>query len=57
MDLVKTFVTGDQTWDINIQGTTQEPLFQASQIGKLLDIKNIREALSHFNESQKVVSI
>jgi hypothetical protein len=36
--------------DINILGTADDPLFQASQIGKLLGSVNIRE---YFNEDER----
>ena len=42
MDLVKLFNTGaDKQVTINVQGTEDEPLFQANQIGELLGLKNI----------------
>ena len=39
MDIIKLFVDNEENIEINIQGTIDEPLFQANQIGKLLDIK------------------
>ena len=41
--------------DIAIYGTYEEPLFKAKDIGDLLEIKNIRDTISNFNEKQKGV--
>jgi prophage antirepressor-like protein len=38
---------------INIQGTLENPLFQASQIGKLLGIKNINQNITDFDNEEK----
>ena len=38
---------------INIQGTPEEPLFQANQIGSLLGLVNIRETIKDFDEDEK----
>ena len=42
MDIIKAFKLNEQEIKVNIQGTQDEPLFQANQIGKILDIKKIR---------------
>ena len=55
MDILKSFNLNNQEYQINIQGTHDEPLFQANQIGKLLGIKNIREVLRNFDDDEKVV--
>jgi prophage antirepressor-like protein len=55
MDILKSFSLCGSDYPINIQGTIENPLFQVNQIGKLLNIKNIRNQTSKFNESQKVV--
>lgn len=39
--------------EINIQGTFEDPLFQANQIGRLLGIKNIRELIRDFGEDER----
>lgn len=57
MDILKAFSLFDENHHINIQGTLEEPLFQANQIGKLLDLRNIRENLRDFNEKDKIVSL
>ena len=40
---------------INIQGTPEDPLFQASQIGELLEIAAIRSTVRDFDDDEKVV--
>ena len=44
----------DTEYQINIQGTLEDPLFQANQIGKLLGISNIRENLRDFSDDEKM---
>jgi prophage antirepressor-like protein len=56
MDILKSFSLCGSEYPINIQGTIEDPLFQINQIGKLLDIKNIRNQTSKFNETQKVIT-
>jgi len=55
MDIIKLFVDNVDNIEINIKGTIDEPLFQANQIGELLGLKNIRESIRDFDDSQKVV--
>ncbi len=57
MDLVKAFTENNQTVTVNIQGTHDDPLFQANQIGELLDIKNIRDTLGGFDEDEDEVHV
>ena len=57
MDILKAFSLLDTEYQINIQGTLENPLFQANQIGKLLGISNIRENLRDFSENEKGVSL
>ncbi len=40
---------------LNIQGTLDDPLFQANQIGQLLGLKNVRDSIKGFDETQKGV--
>lgn len=40
---------------INIQGSIDDPLFQANQIGPLLGLSNIRESIRDFDETERVV--
>lgn len=59
MDIVKAFEAAglERGVTINIHGTHDAPLFQASQIGKLLGLKNIRETIKHFDDDEKGVSL
>ena len=57
MDILKAFSLLDAEYHINIQGTLEDPLFQANQIGKLLGIRNIRENLKDFSDKEKGVSL
>ena len=54
MDILKIFNLYDKDFHINIIGTVEEPLFQANQIGKLLDIKNIRSTIKDFDCDEKI---
>jgi len=49
--LVKKF----QENDITIYGTFEEPLFKAKDIGELLGIKNIRDTVKDFDDTQRCV--
>lgn len=55
MDILKAFKLNDVEIQINISGTEDEPLFQANQIGNLLEIANIRQNIRDFDDSEKVV--
>jgi len=57
MDILKAFKINIDEFPVNILGTQDEPLFQANQIAKILDMKNIREVLRTFNEDEKGVSL
>jgi len=57
MDILKAFSLLNEQNEINIQGTLEEPLFQANQIGVLLDIKNIRQNIQNFDDKEKVVCL
>jgi len=54
MDILKAFSLYDKEYHINIQGSVENPLFQANQIGKLLEIAKIRNHMLNFNENDKV---
>jgi prophage antirepressor-like protein len=56
MDILKAFSLFDVEHHINIQGTLENPLFQANQIGKLIGIINMRESLRDFLDNEKVVT-
>ena len=55
MDIVKAFsnVGLSHGVSINIQGTPEDPLFQAKQIGTLLGLVNIHESMKDFDEDEK----
>jgi anti-repressor protein len=55
MDIVKAFNTNDLDTEIVIKGTSNEPLFRASDIGNVLDISIIRSVIRDFDETEKVV--
>lgn len=54
MDILKSFIQDGKEILINIQGTYDEPLFQANQIGKLLGLTNIRKTIAKFDEDEKI---
>ena len=54
MDILKAFSLYDKEYPINIQGSIDEPLFQANQIGKLLDMAKIQNQMSNFDDTEKV---
>ena len=54
MDILKCFKLIDKEFILNIEGTVDEPLFQANQIGKILDFKCIHDSLKDFEEDEKV---
>jgi prophage antirepressor-like protein len=54
MDILKAFSLYDKEYHINIQGTLENPLFQANQIGKLLEMKKIYNQMCKLDNSQKV---
>jgi len=56
MDILKAFSLHDKEYTINIQGTVDEPLFQANQIAALLEMNNLRKSMMNFDETDKVVS-
>ena len=55
MDFVKDFLFEDKEIAVNIQEDDAGPLFQASQIGKVLGLSNIRVAIQDFDETEKCI--
>jgi len=55
MDIVKAFNTNDLHTEIVIKGTVNDPLFRASDVGLVLDIKIINSVIRDFDESEKVL--
>jgi len=54
MEILRAFIP-DIGISINVQGTPEAPLFQASQIGELLGLSNIRDAIKHFDDDEKAL--
>src|SRR5579872_1996396 len=55
MDIIKAFEANELTIHITIQGSTEEPLFRASDIGTVLGISNIHTSIKDFDGSEKVI--
>ncbi len=55
MDIVNVFISNEETCNINIIGSYDEPLFQANQIAKILDIKNINSTIKNFDNDEKII--
>lgn len=55
MDIVKAFTANNMHTEIVIHGTMENPLFRASDVALVLDMKNIRTILMEFDETEKVV--
>lgn len=55
MDILKVFKLNTNEYDVLIQGTIDKPLFLASDIGKILDIKTIRTSIHDFSEKEKTL--
>lgn len=55
MDILKAFKLVNKDIEINIQGTCGELLFQANQIGKILELKCIVENIRDFNQDEKLL--
>jgi prophage antirepressor-like protein len=56
-DINNLLVTTFKNNNIQIFGTWDNPLFKANDIGALLGIKNIRDTISEFDDTQKRVSV
>ena len=54
MDLLRIFNLVDDRHDVNVQGTYEEPLFQADHIGDLLGMKKIGDTIKDFSVKYKV---
>jgi prophage antirepressor-like protein len=53
MDIIKAFKNNELTIHVTIQGSHEEPLFRASDIGTVLEISNIRTSIKDFDFSEK----
>ena len=54
MDILKAFVLDGKEHNINILWKDEKPLFRASEIGNILDIKDIHTSIRNFDEDEKV---
>ncbi len=54
MDIVKAFNSNNLHTDITIKGTYEDPLFRASDVGLILDIKFIHNSIKDFDNDEKV---
>ena len=57
MDIVRAFADPGATHgiSINIQGTPEDPLFQANQIGALLGLVNVHESIKDFDDDERAI--
>ena len=51
MDLLKAFTFDNREHSINIQGTPDNPLFHANQVGGLLGLKRVHDSIIDFPDS------
>ena len=49
MDILKAFVLDGKEHNINILWKDEKPLFRASEIGNILDIKDIHTSIRNFD--------
>jgi prophage antirepressor-like protein len=56
MEIVKAFNSNSLHTDIVIQGTHEEPLFRASDIGEILEMSNIRVTIQNYDDTERHVS-
>lgn len=57
MDLVTAFTNNNLNIQITIKGSIETPLFRASDIGEVLEIKNIHQTIHDFDETEKVLTV
>ena len=55
MEIFRTFIFEQSTHDVHIVLKDGEPIFRANDVGKVLDIKNIRSSTQNFTHEEKVV--
>ena len=56
MDILQAFVLDGTTHNVAIKWDNDKPLFRASEIGNILEIKNVRMSLKSFDDDERVVS-
>lgn len=57
MEIVKAFNSNNLHTEIVIKGTYDTPLFRASDIGEILEMGNIRQSISSFDNTEKCAVI
>jgi prophage antirepressor-like protein len=57
MDILKSFKLLDKEYDINIIGSIDEPLFQASHIANILGLKRVHDSIIDFDDEEKVLRL
>jgi prophage antirepressor-like protein len=57
MDIVQAFNSNNLHTEITIKGTQEDPLFRASDIGLILDIKQIRNNIKDYDPDEKVAHL
>jgi prophage antirepressor-like protein len=57
MDILQSFVLDGTNYEVNILWKDEKPLFRASEIGNILDIKNVHSAISGFDNTEKEVIV
>jgi prophage antirepressor-like protein len=55
MDILKCLELIDNNYKLNIEGTPEEPLYQANQVGIILDLRNIHDSLQDYDDTEKVL--
>lgn len=53
MEIVKSFTNNTKEYNITIKGTEKNPLFRATDIGEILGLKQIRNTIQDFDETEK----
>jgi prophage antirepressor-like protein len=57
MDILQAFVLDNTTHNVAIKWADDKPLFRASEIGDILEIKNVRTSIKNFDLDEKQVLI
>jgi len=57
MEIIKAFENNEVGMHITIKGTPEEPLFRASDVAAVFEITNIRQNISDFDNTEKVVCL
>lgn len=55
MNILKCLNIIDSSYNIVIEGTHDNPLYKAAQIGEILEIKNIHDSIRDFDSNEKVL--